>query len=318
MKNLKAFSIPELLIVIGITGVICAMMLTVVKPTDKYLPYAYYNAYYTLATAAYNIKEDARDLQNTEGAEDVDKAFPGDMENVDSTTAAKELCRKLATNPNPANEEENKLGYLNTTVYNCGANFKTVPITGSDSQFKKENMAFRSSNSMRYFISPMQKVTVKDPLNGNADVELKYFLVWVDLNAERGPNTATWNSNKKKAIDIVPFIILMDGTVLPTGFPTTDSRYLTAHVQYSASNTEQFSQSPRPYYDSVIAAFNKNEYPVHDVYSLFSSFQKALKGSAAEIKSYTPSVTGFDEKCTLESVNDAPICTIVIDEKKKF
>ena len=75
MKNLKAFSIPELLIVIGITGVICAMMLTVVKPTDKYLPYAYYNAYYTLATAAYNIKEDARDLQNTEGAEDVDKAF---------------------------------------------------------------------------------------------------------------------------------------------------------------------------------------------------------------------------------------------------
>lgn len=110
----------------------------------------------------------------------------------------------------------------------------------------------------------------------------------------------------------------MDGTVLPTGFPTTDSRYLTAHVQYSASNTEQFSQSPRPYYDSVIAAFNKNEYPVHDVYSLFSSFQKALKGTAAEIKSYTPSVTGFDEKCTLESVNDAPICTIVIDEKKKF
>ena len=35
MKNLKAFSIHELLIVIGITGVICDMMLTVVKPTDK-------------------------------------------------------------------------------------------------------------------------------------------------------------------------------------------------------------------------------------------------------------------------------------------
>lgn len=318
MKNLKAFSIPELLFIIVITGVICTMMLTIVKPTDKYIPYAYYNAYYTLATAAYNIKEDARDLENAEGVADVDKTFPGEIANVDNTTAAKELCRKLATNPNPANEKENQLGYLNTTVYNCGTNFKTVAITGSDSQFKKENMAFRSSNSMRYFISPMQKVTVQDPLNGNVNVELKYFLVWVDLNAERGPNTATWNSSKKKAIDIVPFIVLTDGTVLPTGFPTTDSRYLTAHVQYSASNAEQFSQSPMPYYDAIIAAFNKKEYPVHDVYSLFFSFQKALKGSAAEIKSYTPSVKGFDTNCTIESVNDAPSCTIVIDEKKKF
>lgn len=315
MKTKKAFSIPEILIVITITGIISVLMLHIVKPTEKYIPYSYYNAYYTLTTAAYNIAEDAQDKSSLTTVSEEDKVFPGEVENVDATTAAKELCKKLAVNRDAANEEERSYGYLNTAVYNCKNNFKTVNTSGADNQFKKENVAFKSSNSMNFYITPLQKMYVKDPLNSNVETEIKYFIVWVDMNAERNPNSAIWKG--KKLPDIVPFIVLTDGTILPAGYPTTNAQYLTAHVQYPTSSVNQFSPSPRPYYDSVIAAYNGNEYPVHDVYSLFGSFQKELSGTAVEIKNYTPYTTTYDEECKVDNTNDAPICTIVIDERKK-
>ena len=87
--NKNAFTIPELLIFLTIVGVISVFMLTIIKPGEKYLPYAYYNAYNTLSTAVFNIREDANDLNmsdtnNTEKPED--KVFPG--ANNDFTTSS--------------------------------------------------------------------------------------------------------------------------------------------------------------------------------------------------------------------------------------
>lgn len=317
-KTKKAFTIPELLIFLTIVGVISVMMFTIIKPNEKYLKYAYYNAYYVLATAGYNIKEDAYDIASTDetGTADVkDKYFPGtENSGLSGDDAAKELCKKLALDPKATGEAESKYGYLNTTVYNCSGNFKTVAKSGADSEFVDSKMAFRATNSMRFFISPLQSFSVADALTGG-NVEIKYYIIWVDLNGDRLPNTAKWKESKPA--DIVPFVMTTSGTVLPVGYPTVDARYTTARIQFSQSGRLNYSPQSYPYLDAQIATYGGNEYPSHDLFSLNSSLREEMKGTAAEVKGYTPSVTTADDECKVASASEPPLCTLVLDENKK-
>ena len=164
-----AFSLPELLIVMGIAGVISVMMLTIVKPNEITMKYQYYNAYNTLMTAAYNITQDVMlAIQSTDTSINAkDKVFP---------QSADELCKKLAVDPaNPTT----KYGYINTTVYKCSTNTPTIGKNATKESFTDSKLAFIASNSMRYYISPLYSTNFNS--NTLGAIPIDYFVVWLIL-----------------------------------------------------------------------------------------------------------------------------------------
>lgn len=123
VKN--AFTLAEVLVVLGIAGFIMMMMVIIIKPNDRYLGQQYYKAYYTLATATYNIYQDNLHTSNT------DVYLP----------TGKELCTKLR-------------GYMNsTTDYDCSNTY----VSYKGDSFPDASIQFIASNGMKiWFSSPIE------------------------------------------------------------------------------------------------------------------------------------------------------------------
>ncbi len=156
IKTLNAFSLAEILVVLGIASFIIIAMMTIIKPGDKELKHQYYKAYHVLATAVYNLYQDSL----------------GENTNNAKISTGTEFCQDL-------------LFYMNTTTpksKQCkGAN---VSIKGD--AFPEENIQFTASNGMIFYFSP----DIEDEDLG------KQRIVWVDINGTRGPNTAVWSKNR--------------------------------------------------------------------------------------------------------------------------
>ena len=316
----KAFTIPELLIFLGIVGVVSVLMMTIIKPSEKYLPYAYYNAYNALSTAAFNIKEDANDnnMSGDETISDDDKYFPGSLKNPDSdsVTSAQELCKKLANNPD-ASDEDDKYGYINTSEYAC----KTFTSYASDGNFDvKATPAFRATNSMKFYIGKLAKLNVPNSMESDKNYELKYFIVWVDLNGDRNPNIAEWNKNKPS--DIVPFVVTTSGGVIPIGAPTIDTRYTTVRIKYPSDSSLKYSPKSMTFLEGQIAAYDNKEFPSYDQLSLSNSLYNSFKDktaykNTADIITLIKNKAKLDDKCNF---NDGypSACTILIDENTRL
>ncbi len=156
LKTLNAFSLAEILVVLGIASFIIIAMMTIIKPGDKELKHQYYKAYHVLATAVYNLYQDSL----------------GENTNNATISTGTEFCQDL-------------LFYMNTTTpksKQCkGAN---VSIKGD--AFPEENIQFTASNGMIFYFSP----DIEDEDLG------KQRIVWVDINGTRGPNTAVWSKNR--------------------------------------------------------------------------------------------------------------------------
>ena len=331
----KAFTIPELLIFLTIVGVISVFMLTIIKPGEKYLPYAYYSVYTALSEAAFNIREDALDVNNGDNnntAKEEDKVFPGVKADANNQTeaqdAARELCKKLAIDPDSDPDNANsgfEYGYINTTEYFCSAaNFKPLSLTSNITENDlNTKMAFRATNSLRFYISEMGSVSVPDNMNGNVEQTVKYFVVWVDLNGDRRPNITAWT--QKKPADIVPFIITTSGTVIPAGAPIVDPRYTTVRIQYPLDSTLKYSAESLTFLDAQVRAYNKKEYPSYELYSISNSrFTDGTKGkvlyTSEEFNTKRSSIlngSAVDDRC---KVNDGepPQCTLIFDENVKY
>lgn len=300
MKNLAkpAYNLAELLIVIAIISFLILLTFTTIKPSKKIYPVAYNTAFTSLEQAVYNSYETLK----ASG-----RKFPAEDRKKTPEQSARELCSLLAANP----EEEDSEGYINTVVYNCNENFKPIDRSGKDYFFKDENMAFQAANSMKFYISKPEKILVPNAVSKTQKVGIKYFIVWVDLNGSRTPNTADYAG--KGFADIVPFIVTTKGAVLPAGYPTTDVNYLSAYVQYPLSAKKQMSELTT-YYDAQTAAYGGREYPIFDEYSIRDSLQKALRNTAAEIKGYSPKRTDYDKICKPEKPLDEPLCRIRIKD----
>ena len=322
-SNKSAFTIPELLIFMTIVGVVSVTMMSVIKPTERYLPYAYYNAYNALSTAAMNIREDALDnnLQNDETIDINDRFFPGDPSTEQTEeTAARELCKKLAIKASTADE----YGYINTTENRCDSKeFIPVASTGAFSDIADVGgYAFRASNSMLFYISKPGLLDVEDDLITTAEktkTRVNYFIVWVDLNGDRRPNTATWSA--RKSADIVPFIVTTGGQVLPAGGPITDIRYTTARVQYATDTMNRYLPRSTTYLEAQIRAYGENQYPSYDQFSINEAFRTEFKSTLyaenqAEISKITDRVS-VDDKCDVD-VEGNSICTIIVDENTRL
>lgn len=333
--KINAFTIPELLIFLTIVGVISVFMMTIIKPGERYLPYAYYSVYTALSEAVYNIKEDAvdinnRDITNTAKAED--KVFPGakiDPNNQnEAKEAARELCKKLAIDPESDPDNANsgfEYGYINTTEYFCSSgDFKSIStknqITEDDLNTK---MAFRATNSMKFYISNMASISVPDNINNNNSRTVKYFVVWVDLNGDRRPNITAWT--EKKPADIVPFVITTSGIVIPVGAPILDSRYATVRIQYPAGSSLKYSRESLSFLQGQIRAYNNREYPTYELYSILNSrFTDGSDGkvlyTSDEFINKRNSIMQDEKTDSLCEVANGqpPQCTLIFDENIKY
>lgn len=321
--NKSAFTIPELLMFLTIVGVVSAAMMSVIRPSERYLPYAYYNAYNALSTAAMNIKEDSinNNLDGHESIPEEDKFFPGAMSSEDENyakTSAQELCKKLAIDAKTAEE----YGYINTTEYKC-ASFTPLSANGTfpDSADIDEYAAFRATNSMLFYISERGTLDVQDDLlKLENKVLVTYFIVWVDLNGDRRPNTAVWSDGKPA--DIVPFIVTTAGHVLPAGGPIADLRYTTARVKYGTDITERYLPRSTTYLEAQIRAYGKNQYPSYDQFSINEAIRTNFAGTLYaknqdEIEAIIKKAKGVDEKCDT-SIAGNSICTLVVDVNAKL
>lgn len=313
--KIKAFTIPETLIFLTIVGVISVSMLTIIKPQEIYLPYAYYGAYNALKTAAINIHNDAT-LNYLDGSEDIpdeDKRFPGAYAEHDASTAARELCKKLAIDPKATNVEE--YGYINSSVNKCS----DFTIASDDGSFDG-SLAFKASNSMNFYISKKGQLNVDDDMNG-VTTKVDYFIVWADLNGDRNPNTANWSI--KRPADIVPFIITTGGAVLPAGAPITDTRYTTARVKYPTDTIVRYLPRSTTYLAAQQRAYGDKEYPIYDQHSINatfrSKFEKTLyKDNQTQI---TQIISGdkkveIEDKCDIDDATSAS-CQVELDENVK-
>ncbi len=297
--NKKAYNLAELVLVIAIIGLVLILLYKTIRPSYKAVPLAYSRVYTSLDDAVYNSFEKLREINGI---------FPGADGNPDPYKSAQQLCRLIATDPAQPEGE----GYINTIFYNCAQNFKTAPAYMTGNFFNDDNIAFIAANSMKFYISPLQQVRVKNGVSKKQSLTVRYFIVWVDLNGKKGPNSAF--VNKKGIIDIVPFIVTTRGTVMPAGYPTTDATYFTAYVQYPIDSTPMSSRS-RTYYDAQSAAFNGREYPFYDEFSIRDSLLRQHQGTALDIKSYSPQSSGYDKPCELKKETDEPLCRVEINDR---
>lgn len=239
--NKKGFSIPEILIVLTIVAIAAVAFMTTLKPNDIVLKKLYYNAYRTLSSAAYNIMGDVEDYNQKlydEAAETGgDEPDPSALKKYPTTTV--ELCERLVS------ADKGYINVLGTATCSASADFQsTAQFEGKTYDQLAAQASFIASNGMLFFMSQM---------NDEGDA-----LVWVDLNGNRKPNSALWKETKPA--DIVPFMIMHNGTVLPLGAPTFDIRYMTARVVYADPDMKPSDENAKYYKSMSYAAAKKSAF----------------------------------------------------------
>lgn len=223
--NKKGMTLAEVLFVFIIIGIIAAIAIITVKPWDKACKYAYSRIYHSLRLAFYNAM-----LTQPE--------FP--------TTSTK-FCNLL-------------IEYINTT--SDGANCaQSRDLTNNPRIFPDEKIQIQASNSSKIWIGANggQPFVHTETESSGAISKTKYYLVYVDLNGNRGPNSPKWEENRLS--DIVAFAVTDGLTVLPLGHPEVDNRYLNAHVVYpqiNEDNPDGNISDDMTYYEAKKKAWGNN------------------------------------------------------------
>ena len=302
----KAFTLPEVLIVMVIVGVISVLMLTMVKPNDKALKYQYYNAYNTLQTAAFNIYQDVQDAILYDFKDKSKKFAEGT-----GSAASRDFCKKLAVQR--GSEVSNEYGYINTIEWNCNS-FSSV--NESTTNFSSLTPAFIASNSMKYYISPLQTKQFPDTLSIGNSTTINYFIVWVDLNGDRRPNTNKME-NENRPPDIVPFIVTTSGEIIPIGVPINDMRYMQAYVKIPTETSERHTNT-MTYLNAQWKTFGGSEYPSVDHSSIKRGWASLYANKPiwpwAGFPKESPQ-TAADADCRVMT-GEATECEIAIEEYK--
>ena len=244
-KKISAFSLAEILVVLGIASFIIVAMMTIIKPSDKELKHQYYKAYHVLATATYNLYQDSL----------------GENDNNAKVSTGTQFCQDL-------------LFYMNTTTPKS-QQCKGARVSLMGDSFPKENIQFTASNGMIFYFSP--------DLN-NEDIGTQR-IVWIDLNGERGPNTAVWS--KGRPADIVAFSVVDYGEVIPLGYPKIDRRYMLARV-YVPSDEDIEEGSEKRNLTDLYSFYNAQQLAYGGKVFTYDTFSyqdnPAFKGGALEIK----------------------------------
>ena len=280
MKRFKqAVTLVEVLITMGIIGIIAMFAITTIKPYEKTYKWLYIRIFNVLETSVYNSMLDRA-------------AFP-------TTSAA--FCSMLTE-------------YMNVAENNCTANGDLAALAAD---FPEGNIKLVLSNGMRLWIgsnngAPFVK-TQKIP-GTTQTYNMKYYMVYVDITGEKPPNRVEWTAGGKLA-DIVAFAVTESSVVIPLGPPEIDTRYLTATViypPYDENQPEGNKSLPMSYADAKAVAWGQSINEV-EIRSWQFNTSDVISANGPFAVSY-PTPPELGTECT-EVHNQISPCYIKIDNK---
>ena len=235
MKKNFGFTLAEMVITVGIIGVLTATAIHTFKPFDKGIKYLYSNTYYVLDRALYNSvtsyipKDEKANEPFLEHVPDPDGGAPTTVNRVDG---ARRLCLALIEYINPVDR-----------AGSCHA--PAVTDSGDDSIFAGTPM-FTATNGIRFWISRRYP-------DDDGDVLTKFYIIYADLNGAKIPNSMVYAEGNGRNIqstrdpDIFAFAALATGRVCPIGIPEVQSRYLTARIRYQDEHFDtEYSRTSVP------------------------------------------------------------------------
>ena len=296
----KAFSMIEVMIVLTVIGFIIIAELCIINQKANEYGQSYYATYNALKKANYNVLADiyCPDVNSTNAACRLGpRSYP---------TEPRELCSRLTE-------------FINVSENNCSSTNFTV-INDNANNINTNNPAFIASNSFRFYIGNERTYVVTD-VNGRRD-ELRYFVVYVDINGEKRPNRLRCDDSDVLP-DIVPFALTRRGEVIPMGLPVYSNAYMTAKIKYpgtineDSNEMENKSASSMSYYEATFGAWpNGNNSEVQENYDIpfsimlsedriyqNSSIRQCYNGTIARMKTEKQYKEEAITKATRENTN---------------
>lgn len=224
LRKFDAITLAEMLITLLIIAVLCLFALSTIKPYDKTFKWLYVRVYHSLETAVYNSMM----TRNSKEDDDPLNGFP-----KDSTS----FCNMLKEYMNSAPDDD----VPGEVVPKCEAG-RDLDINATD--FPEEDVQILLTNGVKLWIaSDGGKPYVLDEVIDGTPANMKYYIVYADLNGSRGPNAAQWDDTGNinwttdyKMVDIVAFVVTEASVVVPVGPPEIDTRYMQASVIYPADD----------------------------------------------------------------------------------
>ncbi len=255
--NLKktGFTLGETLIVLLIIIILTIFSIITMRSRSNTTPLLYYRAYEALNTAVYNAWLEAGDND--------DKFADKNGTKYSSDLAA--LCIQLAGANGYINNDGKNLDPVTKNPTSCDRPGIAIPTSTANEAFTESNAHFTSSNSMRFFIS--RELSGSIPLSNyvtdtvsNTAINPKWYIIFVDLDGEKGLNSMAQPANQNNTADVVAFALIIDPdempSLIPIGVPTMDKRYMTAMVKYTNAANGNDRKSPSlPYKEAAIRAY---------------------------------------------------------------
>lgn len=313
MKKNKAFTLAEVAIVFVIIGIISILAISTVKPWDKAAKYAYMRMYNAIGVATYNhtLKESAS-ATFPENATKLCEALI-DFMNVSSDDADNCKGTVLDRDPADASFDPESASHATPMFTTSGGAYVWI---GADTA--NENKPF---------------VYTKTFSTGETDT-INYYVVFVDLNGEKGPNSSAWDS--EDIADVVAYIVTDRFIVVPLGYPEIDTRYLVANVVLPSlaelntegvtsdigNNDKEVLSEAISFYEAKVRAFgtvsatDQAPLPVYGevlTYDFSKDFEDTSSFKVDAYSNYFPTPPTKDTRCSVEDY-DSSVCSIKIFE----
>ena len=270
MKFRRGMTLAEVLMVFIIIGIVATYTVCSARPWEKSYKYAYSRIYNALQSAIYNDSID-------------NLGFP-------STTEA--FCQGL-------------IKYINTVdtaVEQCVVenNVKEGPRLETQDEADDVFTPRKSivlSNGMKIWIGGNDSNGPFTYSANDGSGSFQYYLVYVDLNGDTGPNSPIYT--KKKIADIVPFAVTDKYTIIPLGYPQIDTRYLQAQLVIPAQDEDEEDNisDPMPFYLATVKAFGT----VHDG-------DKSVKTSSEPLTIVEKTYTNYSQDDCIFFSRLSPFC----------
>ena len=281
MRNFKAFTLAEILVVFVIIGIISTIGVTTVKPWEKAFKHAYSRIYNSLGLATYNWVVNGK----------TEASFP---------TSAQDLCKGLAYYMNNVEDNCSSAPYITAASPSTGT-YPNSSIFKLGSAGSKPHLVL--SNGVKLWIgastsapeggtgnAPWKQEIVLQPAGGSGSAvkdEVTYYLVFADLNGDRAPNSPILRPNVMA--DVVAFAITNQFVVIPLGYPVVDKRYLSAHVMYPAGgednvDSDTIPTDPMTFYEAYTAAYGRYLKLQGDALSYQLEFNRAIYTDGSSVK----------------------------------